>query len=106
MKHRTPAKITARITARGAYSATASDEDDGSVDASIFVDGTFVGECTLLPDHAWNGGGLDIWGGDWSCWSNDELHSWIETYAREDEDDGIPESDVISLVVCAVRGAA
>lgn len=91
--------LTATITARGAASSTAHDHDDGSVDATVYEDGTEIGSCTLVP-FAWDGQ-LDVWG-DRDMWATDDLSQWLDRTA-ERYDCCIEE--LIYEIVCAARTA-
>ncbi len=83
--------ITANITARGPRSTVP--DNAGAVDATVYVDGRDVGDCTLLPRQY--DGRLDVWG---------ELDHWADDTLRAALDAGtLSADDVVEAVIAADR---
>ena len=87
----TATTITAKITARAARSTVP--DNAGAVDATVYVDGRDVGDCTLLPRQ--HDGRLDVWG---------ELDHWADDTLRAALDAGtLSAEDVVEAVIAADR---
>jgi len=71
----------------------------GAVDAEVLVEGSVVGEVTLLVD----GDRLTIWGDGPRCWANDALLAFLRE--AEGKHEGFNRGAQISELVGAVNSA-
>lgn len=83
--------ITANITARGPRSTVP--DNAGAVDATVYVDGRDVGDCTLLPRQY--DGRLDVWGAI-DHWADDSLRAALDAGT-------LSADDVVEAVIAADR---
>lgn len=81
--------ITAKITARGPRSTVP--DDAGAVDATLYVDGRDVGDCTLRQYD----GRLDVWGAI-DHWADDSLRAALDAGT-------LSADDVVEAVIAADR---
>ena len=83
--------ITAKITARGPRSTVPG--NTSAVDATVYVDGRDVGDCTLLPRQY--DGRLDVWGAI-DHWADDSLRAALDAGT-------LSADDVVEAVIAADR---
>jgi len=75
------------------------EEDADAVIADILVEGSVVGEVTLLVD----GKRLKTWGGDARAWASEDLLTFMDD--AEEEDDDFHRADQIHEIVGAAQHA-